>query len=115
MLTQRQWTQCRAALRYWQIVAKRSRVHPMEHPKIQEIFGEATPPLTATEIEALIQQPNIERVSVVTLAGAAKKHGVSVGRFKKWLTDRGIEPVCDGQPALYNKIDISRAALELAQ
>jgi len=55
MLTPRQRNQIKAALTFWNAVAETSRVHPMEHPKVQQFFQDGNlSSLTAEEINDLI-------------------------------------------------------------
>lgn len=111
-LTDRQLYQCRAALAFWQAVAKRSQVHPLEHPVGRKCYpsdGEHKP-LAESEIEDLLAM-DAAWVSSPATRGLPASAMVTIKpeatRLRAWLQRNGRQPVCHiDRVALYDINDL---------
>lgn len=95
--TDRQWNQVKAALLFWQAVARESRVHPMTHRAVRDLFGDDKPtPLTDPEIDRLTStNPTKEEVlgypiNAVFVVPPSK---AMQARMRRMLEKRGHQPV----------------------
>lgn len=89
MFYERQWNQVQAALVFWKAVSKESRVHPMEHPAVQDFFlGDSPTPLTNAEIDCLLVNiPVVPLATIIDITrGEVKTKGV-----RDWLSRHGIK------------------------
>jgi len=89
-LTDRQWTQVRAALAFWREVAEHSKQHPSRHPGVEEMFRQYGP-MSLDEIDELLEGTPAHLL--VSARQLANLYGIK--RNKKWLDNllrkHGIE------------------------
>jgi hypothetical protein len=88
-LTDRQWVQIRAALRFWREVAEVSRQHPAEHPSVRDMFHEYGP-LNISEIDDLLE--NSPENLYITPHRLACHYGLNRGSIQDRIKKHGIKP-----------------------
>jgi len=96
-LTEREWHQCRAALKFWAEVAENSRVHPSRHTAIEPML-EKYGPLSVEEIESMLERLSpVQYVTKTDIAKAIKRSPLSV---TKRIKKAGLQPdiVIGNQP-----------------
>lgn len=115
----REWHTVKAALRFWQAVAKESRVHPIEHRSVRSMFGDSFPtPLTDAEINFLLGVVN----EGVTQCGRPIPQGSSNwrSRMRNYLRRMGSKPIGTtvqkgGTAWLYVPADLETARMAILE
>lgn len=88
-LTNRQWVQVRAALKFWKAIAEVSRQHPSEHPGVSEEFTEHGP-MNLSEIDELLA--GLPPLGWLTAHKLANAYGMNADTVKQYIQKLGIEP-----------------------
>ena len=114
---QRQWNQIQAALRFWNAVAKHSKVHPTEHPAVESCFGRGHPlPMTEDEIDIIIES-GYETLSevVCSLRKAIRQYpDITVQRLRRYMKYRHTQPLFTiGKYSFFRRLDLLLAVREL--
>lgn len=122
MLNPRQRNQIKAALTFWNAVAETSRVHPMEHPKVQQFFQEDLTSLIAGEIDDLImlfstELHNEEIATLRHIVRSLNQYGVSAIRLRGQLDRDGVESILiHGSPIkLYHPSTVIQSARKIVE
>ncbi|MCX7429394.1 MAG: hypothetical protein NTW96_27690 [Planctomycetia bacterium] len=89
-LDPRQWHTAKAAMRFWQAVARESRVHPMTHRSVKGMFGDDQPsPLTDRELTDLVSDlVPVTQHGIILQGPRAWRY-----RMRRMLKRLGREPV----------------------
>jgi hypothetical protein len=88
-LSDRQWTQVRAALMLWRQLAENSRQHPSSHPSVAEMFKQHGP-LNLSEIDELLE--GTPEAAWLTPQKLANSFGVDKTTVLRYIRKHGIEP-----------------------
>jgi hypothetical protein len=94
-MTPRQINHLIAALRFWSAVEKSSRVKPMEHPAVRDLFSPAEPPLSEVEsmyLELLIRRPPEALKPMATVQELHRETGISLPHIKMKLESIALYP-----------------------
>ena len=89
-LTNRQWAQVRAALRFWRDMAEVSHSHPSRYPGVEQEFKEHGP-LSLEELDELLED-SLPRAAWVTMQLVANKYGLTKAAVDNIVEKLGIEP-----------------------
>ena len=121
-MTPRQRNQIKAALVFWSVVAETSRVHPMEHPKVQPFFGDGQPtPLTGGEIVDLLASfdmgPYADGIITLRYAVQLDGRGITVDRLRRQISRDMISPIkLEGcLVELYRPCDVTPSLRRIAE
>lgn len=110
-LSNREWTQIRAALRFWNQIAVVSSTHPSTHPAVEEEFTEHGP-MNVSEIETLLD--NTPQHAWLTAQKLANAYGVSRHVVLKRIEKAGIQPdMIVGKTGVYRVETLMLVAEEL--
>lgn len=90
--SEREWKTIRAALHLWLSVSENSRLHPINHKGMAEIF-DGTAPLTSEEIESLIERHPRLYITDTELAKRTKR---AISTTRNRLKKLGLTPVLPG-------------------
>jgi len=102
----RERDQIRAALAFWNAVAKTSAVHPATHPAVPKIKD----PMTPEEVDRLIARVHYAPHKLKSLRWAEEKYSVNRSALWTLLNRNGVHSV---EPGLWAMVDLIRIGREM--
>ena len=114
-LSERQWVQVRAALRFWASAAEHSRTHPSRHPAVSQEFTKYGP-LSLEEVVEIIQ--DTPKVLYMTATQVADELGADRQKMMRAIRIKNVQPdlICSGAKLFRtDRLDELRRVLHYAR